>query len=195
MRDPLDLAVDVTLQRDGHTCRLVLWQRAHANSPWVQLAYADGRIAAVNVLRALEAAVDARTGIDDAIATLIADGWTVAAPPLQVEPPQDLRLTVESLMEALNDQRQVVDGVDPTGTLRRRYESFRTALERAGFAVTGFERADRGARQRRLGELAELRGDFPGALRHYEAALLADPNVGEQTRLAWLRAHWTAAPS
>jgi hypothetical protein len=189
MPDPFDLAVDVTLARAAQTCRFVLWRRAHAISPWVQLAYANDRLVSVAVQRSVEAAVDARLAIDDAIAQCVAAGWTRVPAPVRLEPPADLRLIVESLMEALHDQRQVIDALDPSRTLRHCYEAFRAALERAGFAVTGVERLTRGARQRRLGELAELRGDFPSAVRHYESALLADPYVGVQRRLAWLRAH------
>ncbi len=85
MPDPFELTIDVTLAREAQTCRLVLGRRAHAKSPWVQLAYANDRIASVAVLRSVEAAVDARTGIDDAITTLLADGWTVAPTPFTQE--------------------------------------------------------------------------------------------------------------
>jgi hypothetical protein len=54
MPDPFALTIDVTLARAAPTCRLVLWRRAHANSPWVQLAYANDRIASGAVLRSVK---------------------------------------------------------------------------------------------------------------------------------------------
>jgi hypothetical protein len=57
------------------------------------------------------------------------------------------------------------------------------ALAQAGFKVSGLERLARARAQRRLGELAEARGDVRAARRHYQLALAASRHVGVLRRL------------
>ena len=156
--------------------------------------WGEGAGVAFRVVWAPAAVLAIKARFDAEIAAAVADGWQPAAdPPLQPlpapEPPtRDLRQVVEPLMEALREFRWAFDRVDPSGRLRRRYEGFRCALQEAGFHVSGLERLDRARAERRLGELAESRGDRPRAIVHYRTALAGHPQVGVKRRLAALEA-------
>lgn len=115
----------------------------------------------------------------------------VGAPPEQLlpqlEPEDDLRTIVISLMEALQVERTRFDAYDPTGRLRRSYERFACDLRESGFHfLEGDVRRDRALRERRLGELAERRGFPDAAILHYARAVAAWPPIGCRRRLALL---------
>ena len=105
----------------------------------------------------------------------------------RLEPDADLKLTIASLMEVLADVRERLNLFDRTGQLRRRYEALRCALSEAGFPVRHESRFARAAAHRRLGELAEERGDLQAALLHYELAVRARKDVGCRRALDRLR--------
>lgn len=102
------------------------------------------------------------------------------APQLVVPP--DLALACATLIELLADVRGAFDRYDPSGTLRQQFEVFRAALERAGLPVRFDRRRDRAMAHRRLGELAEQRGDLAGAWLHYDLAVKAWRDVGCRQR-------------
>lgn len=103
-------------------------------------------------------------------------------------PDAELRLVIAALMELLEERRERLDQFG--GDLRRRYEVFRCALEESGFALdTTTERKNRAHAQRKLGELAERRGNVDAALFFYELALRSWPEIGCRRRLEWLRRH------
>jgi hypothetical protein len=93
---------------------------------------------------------------------------------------------VVALMEALADVRWELDQVDRRGKLRLAYEAFRCELERAGLPVRWATRRDRAKGHRRLGELAETRGDVVAAVWHFDQAVRAWRDVGCRRRPAEL---------
>lgn len=106
----------------------------------------------------------------------------------QLEPDAELRLIVSALMEVLADRRELLDKFG--GDLRRRYELFRCAVEESGFGIdTTAEQKARAEKQRRLGELAEKRGNVDAAIFFYELALRSWSAIGCRRRLEWLRRH------
>lgn len=107
----------------------------------------------------------------------------------QLEPDEDLRAAVTALIEALDATRDRLNLFDRSGALKRRYESFRCALELAGLAQGHRARAQRASAHRRLGELAERRGDLMAALMHYELAVRSRKDVGCQRQLQQMRAY------
>lgn len=104
---------------------------------------------------------------------------------LQVPP--DVSLIVSALMEALATERHAFNDYDRTGRLEQSYESFRCYLRVAGFADGWQHRRDRALGHRRLGELAEGRGDLVAALWHYDQAVKSWKNVGCRRRRTKLR--------
>lgn len=108
----------------------------------------------------------------------------------QLAPPDDLRLIVASLLDLLAGVRQEFDRYDPSGALRRRYESFACALRESGFQINETqERLDRARGQRRLGELAERSGHVDAAIVWYERALRSWSAIGCRRRLEYLKRH------
>lgn len=85
---------------------------------------------------------------------------------------------VVALMEALADVRWELDQVDRRGKLRLAYEHFRCELERAGLPVRWTSRRDRAKGHRRVGELAEARGDVVAAVWHYDQAVRSWKAIG-----------------
>ncbi len=111
------------------------------------------------------------------------------APP-QLVPDEDLRLIVGALMEALKDVREDFARYDRTGDLRRQYERFACALRSSGFRIEEtLTKQARASRERRLGELAEQRGDVDAAIVHYERAVRSWTAIGCRRRLAFLKRH------
>jgi hypothetical protein len=106
---------------------------------------------------------------------------------LKLEPDDDIKAIVATLMEALVAVRDRFNLYDRSGRLKDRYEAFRCQLEEAGFAVRFETRAARAAAHRRLGELAEARADLRGALMHYELAVRSRKDVGCRRRADWIR--------
>lgn len=100
-----------------------------------------------------------------------------------IPPSTDLKAVVVALMEALAEVRGQLDAYDPSGELRKRYERFRLALEQAGFPVQHTTRLARASAHRRLGQLAEARGDRDAAALHYDLAIRARRDVGCARRL------------
>src|SRR4051812_44958582 len=109
-------------------------------------------------------------------------GLPPAAARLAVVPDEDLRAVVTALMEILHDAR---DGLHQYGAgLRMAYERFAYELRRSGFRVDVVaSRHARAAAQRRLGELAEARGNVALAMAFYDLALGSWPEVGCRRRL------------
>jgi len=99
------------------------------------------------------------------------------------EPNADLVYLVSALFEALTTLAWRFDEIDATGTLGKRFDALRLRAFEVGLAPSHRARVDRAQRERRLGELAEGRGDRAAAMLHYEAALAADPDVGVAGRL------------
>jgi hypothetical protein len=109
-----------------------------------------------------------------------------ARPRPQLVPDADLRLVVATLMELLKDRRGLFDAHGRH--LRLSYEAFACALRNSGFQVGEFQdRQARARTQRRLGELAEQRGDIAGAIAFYELALRSYADVGCRRLLERLR--------
>lgn len=97
----------------------------------------------------------------------------------------DRVLIVQALMEALADVRWEFDRaeVDPQKRLRKAYEVFRCELARCGMPLQFQSQKDRARAHRRLGEMAEARGDAYAAVWHYEMALRCWKQVGVDRRL------------
>jgi hypothetical protein len=88
-------------------------------------------------------------------------------------------------MELLLDAR---DSLSSNVWLREAYEEFALELSRSGFRIN--ERAtreQRAADQRRLGALAEARGDIAGAIVFYDLAMRSWPDLACAVRLDHLR--------
>lgn len=110
----------------------------------------------------------------------------IAAPGLQLVPPDDLRLIVTTLMELLKARRSELDAYGPG--VRRRYEVFACALRTSGFAFNETKDRQQRARDlRRLGELAAHGGNVAGAIACYELALRSWPAAGCRRALERLK--------
>ena len=105
-------------------------------------------------------------------------------PKPRIVPPRDLALMVAAFLEAMTDVR---DELDRYGAVREGFEHFRRELVTAGFPVGFHSRMARARGQRRLGEIADLRGDTHAAIWHYEQALKSYAAVGCRQKLAALR--------
>ena len=178
--DQYNLSIDVTLRLEGHVHRIVLnGGTSYAKPSWFTLREEDGQVAAFQPLPTLEKAVEVRAGLDSLIERYRAEGWTRDP---DVEPPDpfvgDLRIAVESLMEVMQQHREQFPA-----KARAQYERFRCEMEVAGFGVHSYAALDRAARQRRMGELAEHRGDVSAAIWHYQQAVKAHAAVGVKRRL------------
>jgi hypothetical protein len=93
----------------------------------------------------------------------------------------DRVLIVQALMEALSDVREELGptvGFGPTGKLRRAYEMFRCELDRAGMPLRFETQQHRARGHRRLGQIAEARGDVTAAVWHYDMAVRCWRDVG-----------------
>jgi hypothetical protein len=101
-------------------------------------------------------------------------------------PPQDLRILVAALVEILNDARADLHLYG--GRLGEYYELFVCELYSSGFRFDAVaERKMRAQLQRRVGELAELRGDVEGAVAFFELAIASWQDVGCRRALDRLR--------
>jgi hypothetical protein len=99
--------------------------------------------------------------------------------------PEDLQIVVKTLMELLLDAR---DSLSSNVWLREAYEEFALELSRSGFRINErTTREQRAADQRRLGELAEARGDIAGAIVFYDLAMRSWPDLASAVRLDYLR--------
>lgn len=107
----------------------------------------------------------------------------------RLEPDAELKAIVTTLIEAFADVRDRLRFFDRTGELKVKYEAFRCALEGAGFDVRHENRFARAVAHRRLGELAEDRGDLDGAFLHYQLAVRARRDVGCRRRMERIRTY------
>lgn len=101
--------------------------------------------------------------------------------------PDDMHLIVHTVMELLHDHGEDLD--QHGEQLRRRYESFACELRDSGLLSDADDQRARAERQQRLGELAEKRGNVPGAIVFYELAVRSWPAIGCKHKLASLRGH------
>lgn len=102
-------------------------------------------------------------------------------PPGLLAPSPDLVALVCAFVEAFNEIRDELERY----SCRERYESFVCQLRRH-FPVGFPHRVARAQGQRRLGEIADLRGDIDAAIWHYTQALKSFNTVGCRTKLAAL---------
>lgn len=97
---------------------------------------------------------------------------------LRPEPTDEIVMLVESLMETLAEWRDELALFDRTGKLKNAFEMFRCQLQESGFSVRFERKQDRARAHRRLGEVAEARGDVAAALLHYDLAVRSWKGVG-----------------
>lgn len=179
-----DLSIRTTLDRAGHERRFVL------SSPrpdrWVYLAYDDGAPVAFEPIGNERRAGACRDAIERQAAQLVADGWTRHdEAPLIVD--GDIQTALVALVELVAAHPEATGAIaDPVW---RAYDRFVSACVAHGVPLR-FTAATRATAQRRLGELAEQRGDYRAALVFYRAAVLSDPGVGVSRRLAALERLW-----
>jgi hypothetical protein len=127
-----------------------------------------------------------RLAVERRVRCLVARGWRLTTPAPEtapLPPTADAVVALESLVEALGDLRWQLDALDPTGRLRGAADEVRRRLEQAGLRVSVRGRRARAVAARRLGELAEARGDRGAAAVHYRSAMAAWAGVGVRRRL------------
>jgi hypothetical protein len=147
------------------------------------------------IVRDAPTAIAIRDLLDRQIARQLAAGW-VPADPVTVTPialPPDVALQITALLESLARARGAIRAVDPTEALLRASETLRAEARRVGLDVPN-PWILRAQDSRRLGELADARGDLAAAIVYYRAAIAAHRRVGVARRLAQLERYTTNSP-
>lgn len=108
-------------------------------------------------------------------------------PALRKAIPPDLKLLLTSLIEGVREHRRYLQLAHRTMDLALSFDLFRAQLETAGLLDSVDTRKARALRERRLGQLAESRGDIRAARLHYEHALRSWRRVGCARHLERLR--------
>ena len=99
-------------------------------------------------------------------------------PALRVAVPPDLKLLLTSFVEAVGEHRHYLMTAHRSINAARAFDVFRAQLVNAGLLDPVDTRKERAIRERRLGELAEARGDMNAARLHYEHAVRSCARVG-----------------
>ena len=108
-------------------------------------------------------------------------------PVLRKAVPPDLKLLLTSLVEAVREHRRYLQVAHRSMDMALSFDLFRAQLETAGLLDSVDTRKERALRERRLGQLAENRGDVRAARLHYEHALRSWRRVGCARHLERLR--------